>query len=50
MNYIDGLLDINLTNAKVANCEKKNFNNIYNKINKIETIIGQVINIVKYIQ
>ena len=50
MNYINGFLDINLTNAKVANCEKKNFNNIYNKINKIETIIGQVINIVKYIQ
>lgn len=49
MKYIDGYLDINLTNDKVANCEKRNFDNIYNKINKIETIIRQVINIVKYI-
>ena len=50
MTYFDGYLDINLTNDKVANCEKRNFDNIYNKINKIETIIGQMINIVKYIQ
>ena len=50
MDYFEGVLDINLTNDRVIECGKNNFNRIYNKMVQIQNIIEQFLNYEQFIE